>query len=256
MPNISLFLKELRMTCRVFAVAALTPLALLAVAQAGDKGQTIKGQIKIGIHTVKFEAGELYEIRAEGKGFHPALNINTKNFPFAQEPYEKEAVTHFFVAPETKEYRVYVSPINIWQASEGRLEYTLQVTRIPLSKKPLLKQEDKLTAMDAPYENKKDRVTTDTHHKAYQVTLEAGRFYVIDMVRKGKDFELKDIDPYLYLEDPDGKIMASHYSMNMVNARIGYKARRSGDYRVIASTSSKAVGPFTLIIRKQRKEKE
>jgi hypothetical protein len=131
------------------------------------------------------------------------------------------------------------------------------VSRIPISNKPLLKQEGYLAAEDPPYENKKSFAKMDTHHKVFPVKLEADRFYIIDMVRKGKDFDFKDIDPYLFLEDPDGKVVTQDDdSGGNLNARIVFKAQRSGDYRIIASTLRKATGPFTLTVRKQLKEKE
>jgi hypothetical protein len=249
--------------CRVFAAVALTalaPLALLAAAQEGDKGLDVKGQIKIGNHAVKMEAGKLYEIRATGSGFQPLVNINPGFFRYAPAPFQKgaeNATTYFYIPPETREYRLYVSPTTFGRLPEGPLEYTLKVTRVPISKKPLLKQEGNLAAEDPPYENKKSFAKVDTHHKVFPVKLEADRFYIIDMVRKGKDFDPKDIDPFLFLEDPDGTVVArDDDGGGNLNARIVIKAPRSGDYRIIAATLRKATGPFTLTVRKQLKEKE
>lgn len=246
------------MKCRLFAaLTALAPLTLLAGAQEVSKGLDAKGQIKIGNHAVKMENGKLYEIRATGSGFQPNVSISPGFFRIAPGPFEKDAVTHFFVPTETKEYRLYVVPTLFGQVPDGPLDYTLKVTRIPISNKPLVKEDSKLTADDPPYENKKSFAKMDTHHKTFPVNLEAGRFYIVDMVRKGKDFDFKAIDPYLFLEGPDGKVVASDDdSGGGRNARIVFKTQQAGSYRIIAATLNKAVGPFTLSVRKQLKEKE
>jgi hypothetical protein len=247
------------MKCRALAAAILTalvPLALLAAAQAGDKGLDVKGQIKIGNHALKLEAGKLYVVRATGNGFMPVLSINPGFFRGAQGPFERNAVNTVFVPAETREYRLYVVPATYGPLPEGMLDYTLKVTRIPLSNKPLVKEESKLTAEDPPYENKKSFVKTE-HHKAFPVKLDAERYYVIDMMRKGKEFDFKDISPSIHLEDPDKKVVASDaFGGEKGNARLVFKAPRAGDYRVIATSTNKEVGPFSLIVRKQLKEKE
>jgi hypothetical protein len=246
------------MSRRVFAAVALTalaPLGLLA-AQEGDKGLDVKGQIKIGNHTVKMEAGKLYEIRAQGTGFQPVVSIYPGFFRYAPGgPFEKDATTHFYVPTETKDHQLYVTPAIFGRVPEGPLDYTLKVTRVPISSKPLLKQESSLAAGDPPYENKKF-FAKRAHHKAFPVKLEADRFYLIDMVRKGKGFD-KDIDPYLYLEDSGGQVVAQDDDGGgNLNARIVFKAQRSGDYRIIAASLNDNTGPFTLTVRKQLKEKE
>ncbi len=243
---------------RVFAAAALTalaPLAVLAAAQDGDKGLDVKGQIKIGNHAVQMQAGKLYEIRAQGSGFQPIVNINPGFFRYAPGPIEKDAATHYYVPTETREHRLYVTPSVYGRVPEGPLDYTLKVTRIPMSSKPLLKQESSLAAEDPPYENKAV-FAKRAHHKAFKVKLDADRFYIIDMVRRGKGFD-RDIDPYLYLEDFEGKVVASDDDGGgNLNARIVFRAPRSGDYRVIASSLNEVTGLFALTIRKQLKEKE
>lgn len=240
---------------KVFAAAVLTalaPLALLAAAQDGDKGLDVKGELKIGSHEFKMEIGRLYEIRAVGTGFQPVVNINPGFLRGTSMPFERDAVTHYFVPTETKTYLLSVLPPTFGSAlPAGPLNYTLKVTRIPLSNKGLLKEEGNLTAEDRPYENKMNFINR-AHHKPYKVKLEAGRFYVIDMVEKGKG-----IDPYLYLEDPDGKVVAADDDGGgFPNARIVFKAPRSGEYRVIATALGNAMGPYLLTVRKQLKEKE
>ena len=86
------------MNRRVFVAAALTalaPLALLAAAQAGDKGLDFKGQIKIANHAVKMEAGKLYEIRAQGSRFQPVVSIYPGFFRYAPGPFAKSFFTRW-----------------------------------------------------------------------------------------------------------------------------------------------------------------
>jgi hypothetical protein len=253
------------MNRKVFAAVALTalaPLGLLA-AQEGDKGLDVKGQIKIGNHAVKMEAGKLYEIRAQGRGFRPIVRIKG-NFSSVEESFYEDAVTHFLVPTGTMEYRLYVTVDTsgfgqVPDVPAGPLDYTLKVTRIPFSDKPLLKRDSSLTAEDPLYANWQSDLKTYFYYKAFPVKLEADRFYIIDMVRKEIDKvrRRKEIDPFLYLEDAKGRILAQDDDgRDNLNARIIFKPDRSGDYRIIASTLRKATGPFTLTVRKQLKEKE
>jgi hypothetical protein len=239
------------------ALAALVPLALLPAARAGDKGLDTKGEIKIGNHAVKMESGKLYHVRVEGTGFQPILSI-TPGFVRTWVPsqFEKNVETRFCFPPETKEYRLYITPATFAPLPEGPLQYKLKVQRIPLSEKPLLQEKNKLTADDPVYENKNLFGKRDTHFKAFKVKMKAGQVYLIDMVRKGKDFATKDIDPYLFLEDSERRIVASDDdSGGNYNARIVFQAPRDGEYRVIATTLGRATGDFTLTVREQaRKE--
>jgi hypothetical protein len=246
------------MTRKVLAVgvalAALVLFALLPGARAGDKGLDVKGEIKIGNHALKMDAGRLYEIRVEGTGFRPVLSIDPGFFRIASPPGEKNVTTQFFVPPKTEQYRLYVTP-DLFRLPEGALAYQLKVTRIPMSNKPLLKQEGKLTAADPAYENK-NAFAKRPHHKAYKVTLEAGRFYIIDMVHKGKG-GFGGIDPFLYLEDPAGKVEASDDDGGgFPDARIVFRPTKSGEYRIIATALGDALGEYTLTVRRQLKGKE
>ena len=79
----------------------------------------------------------------------------------------------------------------------------------------------------------------------FSVKLKARQFYIIDMMRG-----TEEIDPYLFLEDSEGKIVASDDdSGGNRNARIVFSPRRDSEYRIIATTLSPANGPFTLTVR-------
>jgi hypothetical protein len=245
------------MTRRVFAfgaaLIALVPFALWPAARAGDKGLDVKGEISS--HPVKMEAGKLYQIRAEGAGFLPMLTINPGFFRIAPPPAARNATTQFFLPTETRQYRLYVTPnFGFGRVPDGALEYKLTVMRIPMSKKPVLKEEGKLTAADPAYENK-TALMKRAHHKPYKVNLEAGQFYIIDMRHKGKR-GFDNLDPFLYLEDSDGKVVeADDDGGGFPDARIVIRPTKSGEYRIIATGVGEALGEYTLTVRRQLKEK-
>jgi hypothetical protein len=90
----------------------------------------------------------------------------------------------------------------------------------------------------------KDTVRKASHAKTYDVKLAADKMYQIDMMSR-------QIDSYLRLEDPDGKQVAEDDdSGGFPNARIIYKAPKTGTYKVIATTFPPgATGKFTLTVK-------
>jgi Ca2+-binding EF-hand superfamily protein len=80
--------------------------------------------------------------------------------------------------------------------------------------------------------------------KILTVRLEAGKTYQID--HKSKAF-----DAFLYLEDPEGNVVArDDDSGGNNNARIVHRAAQTGTYRVIASSAGGGGrGPFSLTVR-------
>jgi hypothetical protein len=101
----------------------------------------------------------------------------------------------------------------------------------------LLKVDDKLSTADA-----KDKVRTSCHSKAHPVKLEAGVLYTIDVVSD-------DFDPYLRLEDSQGKEVAKDDDKGGdFNARILFKADEA-EYRVVVTTYSRGeVGRYRLTV--------
>jgi hypothetical protein len=241
------------MTRRVLAagvvLTALVPFVLPSATRAGDKGDLdVKGEMKVGNHALKAEAGTFYVVRVQGKGFYPIVGIEPGFFTFPplglSPALEKNTALRYFFPKETREYRLYVTP-PASRLPEGPLEYTLQVKRIRFSKKPLLEEEGTLTAKDPGFGKGRP-------HKAYPVKLEASRFYVIDMVRKGKGKGSKGVSPVLFLRDPAGKTVVREGGLS--SARLIFRPQTSGMYRVIAATQGD-LGEFTLTVRSQVKEK-
>lgn len=95
-----------------------------------------------------------------------------------------------------------------------------------------------LAAEDPIYKGKK--------HKLFIFQMEAGKTYQIDHMSKV-------FDAYLYLEDPDGKLLAEDDDGGEgLNSRITYKAEKGGRYRMIAtSLSGRDTGEFTFSVRQK-----
>ena len=83
-------------------------------------------------------------------------------------------------------------------------------------------------------------------HKLFTFRMEAGKTYQIDHMSEA-------FDAYLYLEDPDGKLLAQDDDGGEgLNSRIIYKAEKTGNYRMIAtSLSGRATGEFMLSVRQK-----
>ena len=84
------------------------------------------------------------------------------------------------------------------------------------------KYDGALAATDDKYRSKK-------YAKIITVELEEGKTYQIDHMSKA-------FDAYLYLEDPDGELLAQDDdSGGGLNSRIVHRASQSGTYRLIAT---------------------
>jgi hypothetical protein len=121
----------------------------------------------------------------------------------------------------------------------------------------LMAQNDKVLAGTFPLEEKGTWSSTDRHttvsqgllvsinvpYKGYKVPLKANRTYVIDLIRNDSNS-----DPYLVLQDPDGKTVATNDDWGKgLDARIVYTPPKDGEYRILAATIAD-MGSFTLKI--------
>jgi hypothetical protein len=121
----------------------------------------------------------------------------------------------------------------------------------------LMAQNDKVLAGAFPLEEQGTWSSTDRHttvsqgligqasvpYKGYKVPLKGNKTYVIDLIRTDSKS-----DPYLVLEDPNGKTVATNDDWGKgLDARIVYTPPKDGEYRILAATIREH-GSFTLKI--------
>jgi hypothetical protein len=86
----------------------------------------------------------------------------------------------------------------------------------------------------------RDAVRRESPCRVFTPTLTAGRTYLIDMMSD-------DVDPYLRLEDHTGKqLVADDDGGGFPNARIVFECRRTGTYRIVATTFRQEYGRYVL----------
>ena len=113
--------------------------------------------------------------------------------------------------------------------------------------KKVFEKKDSLTKEDPTLPAPADKAE-QAHYKKYTFRMKAGHTYTLDLVSGDKSG--KKLDPYLKLENPDGKQIAEDDDgAGFPDARIVHKAIRDGDYRIIATSfDAKQTGAFTLKI--------
>ncbi|HMF17635.1 MAG TPA: hypothetical protein VKE98_10540, partial [Gemmataceae bacterium] len=112
-----------------------------------------------------------------------------------------------------------------------------------------LKVESELTADDPKDESSPPNLGVRGHHfKVHTFKMLAGHKYQIDM-------KSTEIDPFLRLEDPAGKMVAFNddVAQNDLNSRIIYFAEKPGTYRIIATNfisklRDAKTGKYTLTV--------
>ena len=91
----------------------------------------------------------------------------------------------------------------------------------------------------------KDKVRTDCYCKTYTFKMTEGRTYQLDM--KSPPGVL---DSFLRLEDADGKqVSEDDDSGGNLDARIVFRATKTADFQIIATTFSPGLGKFTLTVK-------
>jgi hypothetical protein len=231
------------------ALAALLALGVLGLSGLRAQDVTVKGKIRVGQHRQQLEKGKLYHVKVEADGFRPLVSIRPGYFVYVNSG-ENDTFQAYFMPRETRQYALVVAPDLFDELGEGSLKYTATITNIPLAAKPLLAEAARLTDRDPIYKIPDVDFQKKCHFKAYPLKMKARQFYVIDMEKISEN-----MDPYLYLEGPDGKVVAQDDdSGGDLNARLIFQPRRDGDYRIIATTLSPATGEFRLTVRGQGKK--
>jgi hypothetical protein len=159
-----------------------------------------------------------------------------------------------YVAPKTGDYSVIATTFN--NNATGKFTLTIRDLSAPAKEKEKEKDKvggktelklDKGRASVTGQLNQNDPQFMNRPHKEYVLNMDAGKTYQIDMVSN-------QFDSYLFLLDPDGKVVAQDDDGGgFPNARIIYTAGNAGRYRVLATRFS-GVGEFNLSVEERAKE--
>jgi hypothetical protein len=89
----------------------------------------------------------------------------------------------------------------------------------------------------------KDKVRSECFSKIFTFKMMAGKTYQIDMVSA-------EIDPYLRLENSQGAALdENRKGGGKGNARLLYRAPKTDDYDIIATSTNPGMGKFTLTVK-------
>jgi Ca2+-binding EF-hand superfamily protein len=107
-----------------------------------------------------------------------------------------------------------------------------------------LKLENGQANYDGAIEEAEETYRDKKSWKLFTIKLEQGRTYHIDHISKA-------FQAFLYLEDPDGNLLQENSSRDVgENARIVFRAFRTGTYRLIATSQGGfRTGTFSLSVR-------
>ncbi|HYV34834.1 MAG TPA: hypothetical protein VE988_03960 [Gemmataceae bacterium] len=214
----------------------LCPVLLL---QAQQSVQEIKGQVTIGRHKVKLEAGQLYEFVLDNPHDFDLMVDLEEAPPLIMMGKNLRDDRVFFLPDQTDNYHLFVFP-GLGFPQQATFKYNLKIKPIALAKQPLLDVKSQWTNKDDIY--KRD---WQNYHKSYRLQLKAGKIYLFDLIDGGSD-----TDPYLFLEDAAGKVVAKDDdSGGDLNSRLIFVPEKTAEYRVIATTLEKATGNFNLKVR-------
>lgn len=163
--------------------------------------------------------------------------------PAAQAPKEKDKVAPMPVPPPGKApFGAPPPPAMGGQPVQGRFG---PITRLQLVN-GMVQVNSQITFQD-PVDPDPD--AQGHRAKFYQIDLQAGRRYQIDM--KSPNFQA--LDPYLRIEDASGRQLDANDDINPgvdLNAQIIFSPPATATYVVFATTfDNNQVGPFTLTIR-------
>ncbi|MGF1578364.1 MAG: hypothetical protein ACFCD0_03260 [Gemmataceae bacterium] len=202
------------------------------------KGLHYEGEIKFGLHTLKLQEGRCYTIQAITEGFSPTLRmIDGKRALTVNYRYSKVETkrVHSFqcIPPVTKDYKLLVSMNGFAKSPEtSKYPYEVRVT----STKPLVAVQERLDQSDPLHP------TTKGFCKAYEFPLEQGFAYRVIM-------SSNQMNPTLYLEDSEGNSVTQ--GPNFGNySYVHFTPKKSGRYRMLASSYGKRYGYYTLMLTK------
>jgi hypothetical protein len=226
------------LSLRILVKAAGVLAALGLLAQAPASAQQFKGQIKVGIHRTKLEAGKFYVVKLTSTCSDAAFPI-VECFPgrliivFAVNIRDDRM---YLLPSKTEEHTFFViAPLGPFQ--EAVVDYTLSVKAMPEFDKPMLAQKIKIEQNDPIYNNSKSRF------KEVKLTMKANQSYVIHLAKTGNE------TPALFLEDAMMKVVSQDsFGGEDGGARIIYQPPQDGEFRLIATTTNNATAVMNLSV--------
>jgi hypothetical protein len=237
----------------VLAVAVCAgPLSPALVAQ--ERQQKVEGQVQLGVHKFRMQAGSVYEFEVACEGFRPEVRLTGGGFlhPSYRRPTGARSIDTYigvFIPKENAEHTLIVSPQYLSGVPQegGTLKYTVSMKALRLDERVLLSKEDKLTKDDPVHVDRFNN--RGTRAKTYNVRLRAEQICVIEMTPQ-KDFgKGGELMPRILVES-DGKQLAQG-SGGSRSAVLLFRAPADGEYRIIATGAVQNYdrGDFTFTVR-------
>jgi len=197
------------------------------------------------VHEVPLKKGKVYVIDLVSTDFDSFLRLeDSKGKQLAQDDDGggnlNSRIT--ITAPEDDKYKIVATTF-----SGGAGKYSLTVKEFAAVKndkvftvgKEGFSADGNLDANDAP-----DKLRNNPA-KVFQVKMEGGKTYVIDLISN-------QFDAYLGLQDSAGNVLAQDDdSGGNLNSRIRYNVANAGTYRLVATSLDNRLGAFTIRVREE-----
>lgn len=191
------------------------------------------------IFSVSLEAGQTYQMVLRSKEFDAYLRLeNQAGRSLAADDDGAGGLDSriLYRCKVPGAYRLVVTTFKPLQV--GAFTLQVETVRDKALEKVLFRKEERLASTDPL-----DGARIKSHHKAYNVELEAGKTYRIDL-------RSEVLDCFLRIEDAAGMQLAQDDDGGgMLNARLLFTPPATGTYRLIATTfKDRQVGPFVLTV--------
>jgi hypothetical protein len=207
--------------------APTSPLVTLVRREISPPGPTVGSNYRV-----------LMEVRAQEAGVVRArIEVPAKDRVISQMPQDQ-----YVAAGQSA-----VFTFTVYCGESGGLVRFLadRLPNAPAAALPEIKADGRFVNYLLANTDAKDAIRPANFARTFQVRMQRGRTYVIDMVST-------QIDPFLRLENPTGQHIAQDDdSGGFPNARITFLAPEDGLYRIVATSFAPATGGFSLMVREQ-----
>jgi hypothetical protein len=194
--------------------------------------------------TFKMEKDKTYQIELASAAFRPWLRLENSDGGEIATDWAKNVKGNAVIvhrAPKTADHTIVVTALTA--NNVGKFTLTVKELGGDVGKPIDLKFDKGEAKFTGNLIQADPRYKGQKIHKMFILPMEAGKTYQID--HKSGDF-----DCYLYLEDPDGKVLAEDDDGGGgLDSRILHKAGKAGNYRIVAtSLAGNQTGRFTLTV--------